>query len=310
MEEQVTVSAPDHDERPLFGAMRHQIHSTQMPAPRRLTTVPAVRFTSRPRLLAGGATALAGAATAAVLAIGAASTAAPAFAATSNPNGTVTITLNDLTGVAGLNAELASMGVAIRAVPIVSGCTATAQVVGADGSLQPAGTLAVSPLPDNPRTGSPTTLDTITLAPPQTPSQTEIIAASASGIDLVGQTCARARPSCVAPAGSGSSAAGNHWDGPTTIKLGANSGGQLIPAVTPHMKVRYRPPPIGGGPALLRLRHGHRERDAASPPLRGYEGITLAPPPAPRLSREFGDEQVHWLDPGAPRFPRVTHPSS
>ena len=221
----MNVSAPDHDERPLFGAMRHQIHSTQMPAPRRLTTVRAVRFTSRPRLLAGGATALAGAATAAVLAIGAASTAAPAFAATSNPNGTVTITLNDLTGVSGLNAELASMGVAIRAVPVVSGCTATAQVVGADGSPQPAGTLAVSPLPDNPRTGSPTTLDTITLAPPQTAGQTEILAASTSGIDLLGQTVQGQVPSCVAPAGSGSSAAGNHWGGPTTIKLGSNSAG-------------------------------------------------------------------------------------
>ena len=221
----MNVTAPDHDERPLLGAMRRQIHSTQMPATRRRTTVPAVRFTSRPRLLAGGATALGGAATAAVLAIGAASTAAPAFAATSNPNGTVTITLNDFTGVSGLNAELASMGVAIRAVPVVSGCTATAQVVTADGSRQPAGTLAVTPLPINPRTGSPTMLDTITLTPPQTPGQTEIVAASTSGIDLLGQTVQGQLPSCVAPAGSGSSAAGNQLAVAGDVKLGSNSAG-------------------------------------------------------------------------------------
>jgi hypothetical protein len=107
-----------------------------------------------------------------------------------------------------------------------SGCTATAQVVGADGSLQSARTLAVGPLPNNPRTGSPTTLDTITLAPPQTPGQTEILAASASGVDLLGQTVQGQVPSCVAPAGSGSSAAGSQvvGGGPTTIKLGSGSG--------------------------------------------------------------------------------------
>ena len=36
--------------------------------------------------------------------------------------------------------------------------------------------------------------------------------------------------------------------------------------------MRNRPPPIGGGPALLRLQHGHRGRDAASPPTRGQQG--------------------------------------
>ncbi len=189
----MNVSARDRDEGPLISAMRHQIHITEMPEPRRLPRVLTARIAVGPRLLVGGATAVAGAATVAVLTIGAATTATPAFAATSNPNGTVTITLDDLTGVSGLNAKLASMGVAIRAVPVVSGCTATAQVVGADGTLQPAGTLAVSPLPNNPRTGSQSTLDTITVTPPQTPGQTEILAASTSGVDLLGQT-ARAAP--------------------------------------------------------------------------------------------------------------------
>lgn len=222
----MNASARDRDESPLISAMRHQIQITEMPELRRLPLVRTARLAIRPRLLAGGATAVAGAATVAVLTIGAATTATPAFAATSNPNGTVTITLNDLSGVSGLNAKLAAMGVAIRAVPVVSACSATAQVVGADGSPQPARTLAVSPLPNNPRTESRSTLDTITVTPPQTPGQTEILAASTSGVDLLGQTVHGQVPSCVAPAGSGSSATGNQLvgGGPTTIKLGPAGG--------------------------------------------------------------------------------------
>jgi hypothetical protein len=219
----MNVSARDPGELRLFGAMRHQIHITQMPAPRRLPRVPAIRFTARPRLLAGGATAVVGAAIAAVLAISAATSAPPAFAVTNNPDGSVTITLNEITGVSGLNAKLASMGVAVRAVPVVSGCKAPAQVVGPDGNLQPATTLAVSRLPNNPRTGRQSTLQTITVAPPQTPGQTRILAASNAGIDLLGQTVQGQVPSCVAPGGSGSSAAGHPpvGGGETTIELGS-----------------------------------------------------------------------------------------
>lgn len=222
----MNVSARDRDEGPLISAMRDQIHMTEMTEPRRLPRVPTARLAVRPRLLAGGATAVAGAATAAMLTIGAATTAPPAFAATSNPNGTVTVTLNDLTGVSGLNAKLASMGVAIRAVQVISGCSATAQAVGAGGNVQPAGTLAVSPLPNSPRTGSRSTLDTITVTPPQTPGQTEILAASSGGVDLLGQAVQGQVPSCVAPAGSGSSASGDqviNGGGPATIKLGTNT---------------------------------------------------------------------------------------
>jgi hypothetical protein len=218
----MNVSVRDPDERPLLSAMRQQIHMTPMPAPRRLPRVSAVRFAGRPRMLAGGATAAAAAATAAVLAISAATTAPPAFAVTNNPDGTVTITLSDITGVSGLNARLASMGVAIRAVPVVSGCTATAQVIGPDGSLQPATTLAVSQLPNNPRTGSPSTLKAITLDSPQTPGQTEILAASTTGIDLLGQTVQGQVPSCVAPGGSPPAAGTpNVWGGESTIQLGS-----------------------------------------------------------------------------------------
>jgi hypothetical protein len=219
----MNVSARDPDERSLFGEMRHQIQITRMPAPRRLPRFPAVRFTGHPQILAGGATVGVAATTAAVLAISAATTTPPAFAVTNHQDGSVTITLNEITGVSGLNAKLASMGIAVRAVPVVSGCNATAQVVGPDGGLQPASTLAVSQLPNNPRTGSSSTLRAITVAPPDTPGQTEILAASTSGIDLLGQTVQGQVPSCVAPAGSTPAAAGTPavGGGESTIQLGS-----------------------------------------------------------------------------------------
>jgi hypothetical protein len=215
------LGAPD--ERSLFDVMRRQILTTPMPAARRLPRIPVVRFTGRPRVLAGGATAVFAAACAAVLAVTAATTAPPAFAVTNNQDGSVTITLNEITGVSGLNAELASMGVAIRAVPVVSGCNAPVRVVGPDGGLQPARTLAVSRLPTNPRTGSPSTLRAITVDAPHTPGQTEILAASTTGIDLLGQTVQGQVPSCVAPAGSTPSAAGTRavGGGKTTVQLGS-----------------------------------------------------------------------------------------
>ena len=218
----MNVAARNPDERSLFDVMRHQIQVTEMPAPRRLPRVPALRVTGRPRMLAG-ATALVAAASAAVLAITAATTAPPAFAVTDNDDGSVTITLNEITGVSGLNAELASMGVAIRAVPVVAGCNAPVQVVGPDGGLQPARTLAVSRLPNNPRTGSPSTLRAITVDPPRTSGETEILAASITGIDLLGQTVQGKVPGCVAPAGSTPPAAGAPavGVGKSTIQLGS-----------------------------------------------------------------------------------------
>lgn len=218
----MNVSARELEEPSLLGAMRHQIEITQMPAPGRFPRAPVVRFASRPRILAGGASA-AVAATAAVLAFGAATTAPPAFAVTDNQDGSVTITLNEITGVSALNAKLASMGIAVRAVPVVSGCNATAQVVGPDGSLEPASTLAVTQLPANPRTGGQATLKAITVDPPHTPGQTEILAASTSGIALLGQVVQGAVPSCVAPGGPGSSAPGTFplGGGESTIQLGS-----------------------------------------------------------------------------------------
>jgi hypothetical protein len=219
----MNVSEREADAPALFAAMRRQIRASAMSAPRRLPRPAALRSLGRPRILAGGAGTAVVATTALVLAITASATAPPAFAVTNNPDGSVTITLNEITGVSGLNAELAASGIAVRAVPVVSGCTAVAQVVGPDGSVQPATTLNVTSLGENPRTDSPATLQAITVDPPQAPGQTEILAASAAGIDLLGQVVQGQVPRCVAPAGSappaGIQAVGG---GETTIQLGSH----------------------------------------------------------------------------------------
>jgi hypothetical protein len=64
----------------------------------------------RPHLLAGTAVGLAAMATAVALLLGP-STSPPAFAVTRNPNGTVTVHLMRLSGIAGVNERLAAMGV-------------------------------------------------------------------------------------------------------------------------------------------------------------------------------------------------------
>lgn len=53
----------------------------------------------------------------------------PAFALTQNPNGTVTVTLNNVAhGVPALNAEFIRLGISYRAIPVVAGCTAKDQL--------------------------------------------------------------------------------------------------------------------------------------------------------------------------------------
>jgi hypothetical protein len=68
------------------------------------------RRATRPQLLAGTTVGLAAIATAAALLLGA-STSPPAFAVTRNPDGTVTVSLKQPSGIAGANRELAAMGV-------------------------------------------------------------------------------------------------------------------------------------------------------------------------------------------------------
>ncbi len=68
------------------------------------------RRATRPQLLAGTTVGVAAAATAAALLLGA-STTPPAFAVTRNPDGTVSVSLKQPSGIAGANRKLAAMGV-------------------------------------------------------------------------------------------------------------------------------------------------------------------------------------------------------
>lgn len=122
------------EQESVFAAMRRQIALTPLPRPQPATL--RQRLASHPRLTAGGASALVAAAAAAVVlvATGALTTAPPAFAITVSGN-SVTITLHQFGALKSLNARLAAENLPIRAVPVVPGCTATAQLVGANGPV-------------------------------------------------------------------------------------------------------------------------------------------------------------------------------
>jgi hypothetical protein len=79
------------------------------------------RRLTRPAVLASTGTGVAAATAAVVVALGATG-AAPAFAVTTNPDGTVTVTLSDIAAISGVNAELAADGINARAIPVQPGC--------------------------------------------------------------------------------------------------------------------------------------------------------------------------------------------
>jgi hypothetical protein len=116
----------------VFVAMRRQISLTAMPT--RQPSHLSKRLADHSRLAAGGMVGLVAAAAAAVtFATGAFTSAAPAYAITTSGQ-TVTITLQDVGALASLNAKLTSEGIPLQAVPVVAGCTATAQEVDAAGT--------------------------------------------------------------------------------------------------------------------------------------------------------------------------------
>lgn len=118
----------------LFAAMGRQIAATPIPDPQPPTL--RHRLARHPRLAAGGAGALIAAAAAAVVLFttGAITSAPPAFAVTVSGN-SITITLHQFGALDSLNARLAAENLPVRAVPVVPGCTATAQLVGAHGPI-------------------------------------------------------------------------------------------------------------------------------------------------------------------------------
>jgi len=94
-------------------------HGHHLPALQR--SVPARRRVRRPLWLATGAAGAAAAVTATVMALGS----APAYAAysvTRHANGTVTVSVDRASGVAGANAALHAMRARVRVVPVRPGC--------------------------------------------------------------------------------------------------------------------------------------------------------------------------------------------
>jgi hypothetical protein len=79
------------------------------------------RRRQRPKLLAGTTVGLAGVGTAVALIVSAAGS-SPAFAVTRNNDGTVTVWIKRIDGIAGANARLEALGVRARAVVVAAGC--------------------------------------------------------------------------------------------------------------------------------------------------------------------------------------------
>jgi hypothetical protein len=85
---------------------------------------------SRFRIAAAGTTALAAIAAAAVLAVDATTGATPAYALTHNNDGSITISLNNLTtGISQLNARLHQMGINETVIPVTPNCPTTTAVL-------------------------------------------------------------------------------------------------------------------------------------------------------------------------------------
>jgi hypothetical protein len=115
------------------------------------------------------------------------SSASPAFAVTSSPNGGVVVTLDDLTGVAGANAKLSQLGVRARVVPMTASCTNHLSVSYMGIAESPAPTIKLIPSEIAPTA-------TIVLAAAQTgPNHVEMAIGKVSG----------PAPSCVSLSGVG-----------------------------------------------------------------------------------------------------------
>jgi hypothetical protein len=58
-----------------------------------------------------------------------------AYAVTQNPDGTITVTIDELTGVTGANSQLARLAAKVRVVPVKAGCPAPTGIVPTPPSL-------------------------------------------------------------------------------------------------------------------------------------------------------------------------------
>jgi hypothetical protein len=85
-------------------------------------TLPAHRRRRRPALITGTALAATSLTAAAVLGFNASTSTAPAYAVTTNADGTVTVTLHDISSLTAINTELVHDGIRARAVPLTASC--------------------------------------------------------------------------------------------------------------------------------------------------------------------------------------------
>ncbi|HEY1915577.1 MAG TPA: hypothetical protein VGH27_08375 [Streptosporangiaceae bacterium] len=99
-----------------------------------------LRVTRRPAWLATGVAGVAAAATAAALTLGGA---APAYAVSTGPNGTVNVSISQSSGISGANATLQRLHVRVRVVPVRTGCPAMSSLPHPKLTHHPALTLSV-----------------------------------------------------------------------------------------------------------------------------------------------------------------------
>jgi hypothetical protein len=79
--------------------------------------------------LAASLTALAAALAAAALAVTTGTAPSAAYAVTRSSDGTVHVSIDDLTGISGANAQLEQLGVPVRVAPVLAGCQAGGEIV-------------------------------------------------------------------------------------------------------------------------------------------------------------------------------------
>lgn len=159
------------------------------------------RDSARPALFAGAAVVLVAVIVALVLAVSQAGSLRPAFAATVNTNGTVTITLREFGAIGELNRRLAALGTRIRAVPVVTGCVAPVHTV-SNGLVVPGPARTLEAHPLGPIGGA---LVSETIAVNTIPGRTLVVAETKSGLDEEGVVVVGPAPRCVGEASSASS---------------------------------------------------------------------------------------------------------
>ncbi|HEX3391776.1 MAG TPA: hypothetical protein VHS55_04375 [Solirubrobacteraceae bacterium] len=86
------------------------------------------RLLRRPRRLVAGLVALAAVVATVSILTTTGTTPSAAYAVTQKPDGALDISINELTGVVGANAQLAKLGVSVRVVPVQAGCTAAGAI--------------------------------------------------------------------------------------------------------------------------------------------------------------------------------------